>query len=147
MQAKPYRIVAMLVMSCLVGACMALRQGVCPDCEIQPPGKSTGLATTAEPFICIPTAAGNNEATCQPFAGQLRQTAAGAAAAQCVRDHNVQCIQRNCPNPCLPSAAIAKASLVLDANYKGCPNPKGQDACRLLAVIADCTCFCPQVVE
>ena len=62
-------LVALLATSCLVAACVALRQGVCPDCEIQRPRKSTGLATTDEPFICIPTAAGNNDATLLLSAG------------------------------------------------------------------------------
>lgn len=122
-----------------------LAQG--PLCEERPPGKSVGLAIADEPFVCIPSLPNNNNATCIPFEAGLRDRAAVAAAGVCVRVQNLQCIKRECPNDCIPAATITTGTLILDKNFQGCPNPANEDACRFLAVTADCDCVCPEVIN
>lgn len=146
------RHVALLILVGLVGwlavGCRPLSCDTAqtPRCEEQPQGQSVGLATENEPFVCIASQRNNNDATCAPFEARLQAQAGVAAAATCVRVHNLRCLRRTCPNQCVPAGTVTDSSLRLTKNFAACPNPANQDACRLLTVIADCDCTCPEVV-
>ena len=124
-------------------------------CEERPAGRATGVGNTQLYNICIaplpPAAAAVGDQICeQAFGGLFRAVADLEALVNCMTLHNVQCIQRDCPNPCQNSVSETSAGgAFYDAQGFYCRNNAAAQqrgwtaACRMGPASYDCDCSCP----
>jgi hypothetical protein len=91
-------------------------QQACPTCieeeqpcEPKPADKGSYIGNDPRFSVCIKADPANTDATCEPYAQQLRDRATQRALQLCLEDHEVVCEKRTCEKACRNTSVIRRA--------------------------------------